>query len=236
MEISECERDLYKILGLSTHANGLQIRQAYLQLKRAYGEGSQALYSLIDEEERLSSLQEVEYAFEILNDVEKRREYDALHRWHGPESTVMKSSSIGGGLDRSIEVQNYVEAGRDGWKSEKYRHQNSSKTLRRVASKSIDTRVKSDVQCLLLEAEDVDGSLLEKVRQTIGLSIAEVAEHTKISESLLRSLEQNDFDQLPQTAYVKGFLRSYLGFMGIMDSQNLIDAYIRRVLACKKKI
>ena len=59
------------------------------------------------------------------------------------------------------------------------------------------------------------GELLRKTRESKGLSVADVEESTRIRSSFLQALEEEAWDRLPPTAYVKGFLKNYAGFLGL---------------------
>lgn len=53
------------------------------------------------------------------------------------------------------------------------------------------------------------GELLRTARQKKALTLPEVADHTKIQEKFIRSLEADDYASLPESAFVKGFIRNY---------------------------
>ena len=50
---------------------------------------------------------------------------------------------------------------------------------------------------------------LANARQTLGLSLEEIARRTKISVERLSAIETADVAQLPAFVYLKGFLRAY---------------------------
>jgi cytoskeleton protein RodZ len=53
------------------------------------------------------------------------------------------------------------------------------------------------------------GQILQEERQARGLTLQEVSETTKIKLQHLKALEKNQFDRLPASPFVKGFIRSY---------------------------
>ena len=69
----------YEILDVSLNANPESIRMAYIRAKNAYNRDSLAAYSLFDQDEAKSILAEIEEAYTILADSEKRRKYDESH-------------------------------------------------------------------------------------------------------------------------------------------------------------
>jgi cytoskeletal protein RodZ len=53
------------------------------------------------------------------------------------------------------------------------------------------------------------GSYLRKQRELQQLSVAELAQTTRIPVRILRQIEEDCFDQLPAEVFVRGFLRAY---------------------------
>lgn len=69
----------YEILDVSLNANPETIRTSYIRAKNAYNRDSLAAYSLFDREESRKILDEIEEAYSVLSDSEKRRKYDESH-------------------------------------------------------------------------------------------------------------------------------------------------------------
>ena len=68
------------------------------------------------------------------------------------------------------------------------------------------------------------GSLLKSCREKNGHDVYEVAEALCLSPAIVKALEEENFDALPEPPYIRGYLRSYAKFAGI-DSQEIIDLY-----------
>src|SRR4051812_26547550 len=66
----------YDILDIPSDASPHEVREAYIRIKATYNRDSIALYSLISQEEREETLKNIEEAFQILSNPEKRRQYD----------------------------------------------------------------------------------------------------------------------------------------------------------------
>jgi flagellar biosynthesis protein FlhG len=83
-------------------------------------------------------------------------------------------------------------------------------------------------------AEDgpFDGARLRRWRIARGIELDRVASTTKISASYLRSLEEERFDALPATVYVRGFLTAYARAVGL-DANRVVPHYMERVLAAR---
>jgi cytoskeletal protein RodZ len=71
------------------------------------------------------------------------------------------------------------------------------------------------------------GTTLREARMRAHIDISEVESATKIRAKYLRAIENEEWDLLPGTVYVKSFLRTYGDFLGL-DSRLLIDEFKRR--------
>jgi helix-turn-helix protein len=71
------------------------------------------------------------------------------------------------------------------------------------------------------------GATLRDTRAHLGIDIADVEAQTKIRAKYLIALENEQWELLPGTAYVKSFLRMYADALGL-DSKLLVEEYKRR--------
>ena len=69
------------------------------------------------------------------------------------------------------------------------------------------------------------GAKLREARERRGVSLREIAEHTKISVAALESLERNDPSRLPGGIFARAFVRSYALEVGLDP-----DATVREFL------
>jgi cytoskeleton protein RodZ len=67
------------------------------------------------------------------------------------------------------------------------------------------------------------GKLLKEARISQGLSVADVAGRIKFAPRQVEALEADDFEHLPELAFVRGFVRSYARLLHI-DELVLLDA------------
>ncbi|WP_257295581.1 RodZ domain-containing protein [Endozoicomonas sp. YOMI1] len=68
------------------------------------------------------------------------------------------------------------------------------------------------------------GAVLAKARNCQGLSILEVAESLKITESYVKAIEESTFDMLPQAAFVRGYIRNYAKLVGL-NGEDLVKDF-----------
>jgi transcriptional regulator with XRE-family HTH domain len=68
------------------------------------------------------------------------------------------------------------------------------------------------------------GEELQRLRESTGLSLEDIADETKISRQILRSLELGDFRFLPQKVFSRNFVTQYATVVGA-DPQQLAEAF-----------
>ncbi|MGH3280884.1 MAG: helix-turn-helix domain-containing protein [Trebonia sp.] len=68
------------------------------------------------------------------------------------------------------------------------------------------------------------GEALTEARNHAGLSVEELSERTKIRGTIIRSIEQDDYDACGGDLYVRGYVRAIAGAVGI-DAQPLVREY-----------
>ena len=68
------------------------------------------------------------------------------------------------------------------------------------------------------------GEALQTLRESTGLSLEDIADETKISRQILRSLESGDFRFLPQKVFSRNFVTQYAEVVGA-DPQQLAEAF-----------
>jgi curved DNA-binding protein CbpA len=76
-------RAYYEILDISPDASSQEIREAYVRVKATYNRDSLVLYTLVSPEEREETLKNIEAAYAVLSDREKRKDYDENHGIQG---------------------------------------------------------------------------------------------------------------------------------------------------------
>jgi cytoskeletal protein RodZ len=78
------------------------------------------------------------------------------------------------------------------------------------------------------------GSLLKQARERRQISLAEVAEKTKVPQWSLQLLEEGQIDDLPGDVFVRGFIRSYARSVGIADDEPL--GLFEEALAARRRV
>jgi len=68
------------------------------------------------------------------------------------------------------------------------------------------------------------GNNFKQRRESLGLTLREVEESTKIRKKYLQALENENFDVIPGRTYTKGFLKNYALFLGL-DAKEIIEKF-----------
>ena len=66
------------------------------------------------------------------------------------------------------------------------------------------------------------GLILREAREDLKNSLEDVAKSLRIKKEYLMALEEGNFDSLPGTTYVSGFLKSYTQYLGLNIDQSLL--------------
>lgn len=90
---------------------------------------------------------------------------------------------------------------------------------------------------LMLQAElareigpdtEFTGALLRKVRESQGIDVGEIADHTKIAKAHLVAIEEEQFSALPAMVYVRGFVSELAKYLKL-DPAQVQRSYLRRL-------
>jgi len=66
------------------------------------------------------------------------------------------------------------------------------------------------------------GEFLRRERELRHIDLGEVAEATRISRRYLEAIEEDQYDRLPGEAFVRGFIRSYVKYIGLDPAATML--------------
>lgn len=72
----------------------------------------------------------------------------------------------------------------------------------------------------------VTGAYLRKVRESRGIELRQIAQTTKVGLAYLQLIEEENFQQLPVPAYLRGFLKAYARYVGL-DPDRVSRDYLK---------
>ncbi len=223
MKLEE-KNNYYEILEVSPSATLQDIHSAYNKVKNAYSDDSVALYSLLSPEECEAILDQVEEAYSILGDPEKRREYDKARGFNtdntqeGYHQKVINrpdyipNNSITDLLsetnDRPIQNTSPKE-------DFKYRQEHSHAnevSVPKVQARNkfgLDFEINNAFEQEIENCTHYTGTFLKQIREYKQVSVERMAEMTKISKTYIKSIEVDDIEKLPAEVYTRGFVYQY---------------------------
>jgi hypothetical protein len=85
-----------------------------------------------------------------------------------------------------------------------------------------------------LEPVAFGGVALRKIRERLNIDLGEISKELKLRVELLRNLEDERFEGLPEETYLKCHLRNYAQYLGL-KVEKVLDDYLGRYRAWKKK-
>jgi flagellar biosynthesis protein FlhG len=188
MHLNEDPLSLYDLLELTPDATPQEIRSAYLRLKSAYGKDNIAHYGVFSREETEQMLKNVENAYLVLSNPEKRRAYDHGHGLT-PGTPAPPVAS--------------PEPAADLWPNPSSASL-ASLTLGRPENPEPAAAPEPD---LIGQEETWSGPVLRKIRESRRITLEDLSDYTRISRSYLHALEEENFSKLPAVVYVRGFLQ-----------------------------
>lgn len=206
------ELNYYEMLELSVNASDFEIRQAYKDTLSIYSEDSSVTYSLFSDEERKQILECIEHAFSTLIDRKARVDYDRMLLDSGQidESDLEKADN-----QKLVSIFSSHSSTGSGIFRRKIEEKTKSKEVIAVADD-------------ILSNEYITGNDLRTLRKAMGIELQEVYEVTRISVSVLQSMEEDDIEKLPSGSYIKNFLKIYADFLRI-DSTKIVEGYLRNI-------
>lgn len=202
----------YELFDVPFKASTFEIRQAYKDAFNVYNQNSLVTYSFFTDEERENILKRMEEAFLTLIDDKKRADYDKM----------LVSS---GELDKSDQPK------KDDKKVVPLFQKGSTGSVN-VFSKMIKEKIaKKDIKEMsteILSKEMISGNDLKRIRKTLGIELDEIFEVVRIRVSILKSIEDDRFENLPPVLYLKNFLKSYADILQL-ESNRIVEGYIKNM-------
>jgi DnaJ-class molecular chaperone len=207
------EQTYYNILDMPTGASPTDINNAYREALELYQDDSMAACSFFSDSERKEILTRLEEAYRTLINPESRSAYDRSlmemgimkeeSRYHDPSKKVMPIYDI---LRKKIHYP---------WLSKIP-----------VVDKSPVSENPSIQE--ILHKDRLAGQDLKRIRTTLGLTLAQIFQQTRIAIDILEAIEDDRFDHLPPTIYLKSFLKLYAECLNI-DADTIVQTYIKHM-------
>jgi DnaJ-class molecular chaperone len=207
----------YELLKIPENSSSFEIKRAYQDALSLYNEDSLLTYSLFSDEERDKILEMVKEAYSTLIDENKRAVYD---RFLGNSGQIEVSMTSVQNQRTPPHAHRFNMTDSD----------NFDEIIRKKSRKKETETLYDEV----LSKDLISGDDLKKMRKAAGIELSKINAVTRISISVLKSMEENRIEGLPPNIYLKNFLSQYAGILQI-DSQKIIDGYLKHIASVQKK-
>ena len=236
------EKNYYEILDVSVSASQKEIEKAYKITKKALSENSLAVYSLFDTNETKNMLQKVEKAYVILSSLDAKMKYDReimgvkkepasggsvlgadIGKDYRSMDSSQKKASKSVHNKKSIEIE--AVFGMDSVSNKKSSKKKEADDETYVVDKNFEEEIKKTIQ--------FSAEMLKKIREYRRISVAKVANITKINPEYIQAIEDFNLPKLPPRVYLVGFLKQYSKVLNL-DSKLVSSSYVKIVEESKK--
>jgi DnaJ-class molecular chaperone len=207
----------YEILKIPENSSSFEIKRAYKDVLSMYNEDSLVTYSLFSNEERDKILKTIKEAFLTLIDENKRTAYNTTLLDSG--QTKVSITSVENQKKQALtHTYNMTDS-----------ENSTERVIKKVKKKELETLCNEIFSNDLISGDD-----LKKIRKTAGIELSEINAVTKISISVLTSMEENRIESLPPNLYLKNFLKLYAETLQI-DPQKIIEGYLKNISLTQAK-
>lgn len=251
-------KNYYEVLEIPSTARSEEIYHSYQRAKSAYSSDSLALYSLMSTEECRNVLELVEEAYSILSDPMKRKRYDearginrefnalhynvladrvAPHRSEPHNVAQNNSSTVSSMLREEFILNNQNSAPiSNGEMSPKAAQtlSNTTNVTKLVTQKrfALDYVINAEFEREIEETTEFTGDFLRKIREYKSVDLERLSDMTKVSRLYLQAIESEDYDKLPASVYVRGFVFQYAKCLKLKP-EVVANSYVGRMKKLK---
>ena len=207
----------YEILKIPANSASFEIKRAYEDALSIYNENSLVTYSLFSNKERNNILKTLKQAFLTLTDENKRAAYDSIL---GDSGQIKVSITSIQNQKKPPQTHTYNMTDND----------NSAERIKKKLRKKEIEKLSNEI----FSKDSISGEDLKRLRKAAGIKLSEINAVTKISVSVIKSMEENRIESLPPSLYFKNFLRQYAETLQI-NPQKIIDGYLKNISLAQKK-
>jgi curved DNA-binding protein CbpA len=248
--ISAEEKTHYDVLEVPPDASPQEIRSAYMRAKAAFRKDSAALYSVFSDHESEEMLRQIEEAYAILSNPQRRKDYDRVH------DSINESPSLSPSpepvaqvisIDRAPPMDmtssgddllvppstDFTSADSPAPTPKQSEAQTAFHTPQNVVAATELSPPPANTSTARTLAEQIEnetqfrGEFLRSVREAQRIAIEEISDFTKVSKNYLMAIEAEQFQKLPAAVFVRGFLQQLAKYLKL-PADKMVPAYLAR--------
>ena len=230
-------QNLYEILEVRPDAGPQEIRAAYLRAKASFQRDSLALYSLMDGDDAALMLRQVEEAFLVLSNPDRRKLYDQSYL-RGPQPAVAPVISIDRvpPMSSSADMEDLLIPPSTDFSGTLASESTSppmdavtpSTSAMPAPAPMASPQPASPKSAPSPVPTISSGPELRDLRERRGVSIDYLVEITRIRKTYLVAVEAENFEALPAAVYIRGFLCQVARELHI-PTEPLVTEYLKRL-------
>lgn len=238
----------YEVLEIPTNATQEQILQAYNSALIAYSEDSVAIYSLMSSDDCKVFRDNIEQAYTILGNPEKRRSYDAMRGFSTPvieQPTNDDQKSKLPKFNFEEEVVNLTASGDEDFGRQQrvkspsamlHIKNNSAVNVEEARKKfALNYQLNDVMENRIAHCQEFDGKFLKEIREYKNVTLEKMAEVTRIMKTYLIYIENDEHAKLPATAYIRGFIFQYAKHLKL-NTDTVANSYVQRVKQARGEV
>jgi flagellar biosynthesis protein FlhG len=178
------DQNLYEVLEIDPGASDEDIRRAYKRGREMYSTDSMVMCGLYTPERLSQVVARLEEAYDTLLDPDKRRHHD-LKLF--PDGVPARAAAPASGSHPAVPAPR--------------------------ADETPTAATPAPPEPQILPETEFTGDLLKRVREARGIELLEISQRTKVGLGHLRAIEEERWEAMPATVYLRGFLVEYARFL-----------------------
>jgi flagellar biosynthesis protein FlhG len=238
---------LYGVLGVAPSASPDELERAYRYCRDLYGEECVATYSLLDAEEMKGAREQVEEAWQVLGDPQRRHAYDVSHGFAASDTPLPVSMPPRMPPPAPLAPVPLAAAPPPAPVAAPPapvaapREEPAPVTAPATTTWPGAVRMEPvppppvaregpapALVAPVVLAEPVTGPALRRYREQVGVSLREISTRSKVGVRYLEYIEQDRHRDLPAPVYLRGFLQEYARVVGL-DPKRTAEAYLAQL-------